>query len=1097
MHLLDDGTLALSPSDLTGFSACEHLTQLELSAARGERARPKRDDPMLDVLSRRGGEHETNHVDRLRAEGKTVVTIAMPGNTVAELNAAEAETLAAMRAGIDVIYQATFFDGRWRGHADFLLKVERPSPHLGAWSYEVADAKLARRVKAAALLQMCAYSEQVERLQGCAPHEMYVITGDGATHPFTLTDYSAYYRTLKARFLELIDGPNVATYPDPVDHCGICRWGDECKGRRRADDHLSLVSGMRRDQTRKLTDVGIATRRDLAATPAGITVSGMADASVERLRHQAELQVRGEGAHPPIYELLPPEPPELGDPTGAWPKRGWSALPEPSPGDLYFDMEGDPFALDGGLEYLFGVIAVGASGEPQYYAFWAHEEQQEKRAFEDFVDFVMKRRAEHPELHVYHYAPYEPNAMKKLMGRYHTREHEVDELLRGEVFVDLYAAVRLGVRLGLESYGLKKVETLYMARPEGEVMDGGTSIVAYEDYLDDHDQARLDAIQSYNEDDCRSTLELHRWLEARRTDAEAEFGPIPRPELHDGEPSEELAARAARVDALTEQLLAGAPADEIPARTLLGHMLDWHRREAKPDYWMYFARQHLSDDELFDDRECISDLRYVENVEQVKLSTVQRYAFTPQDHKFKVGDKVHDAVGGEYTGEVRRVDDVAGEIDLKRGPKLVASHPHALIPAPPPPTGVFENAIERMAEHVIAHGINAPGPYRAALDLLMRTPYSEACLAVQGPPGSGKTTEAAKQIVELVRAGKRVGITAPSHAVIGNLLEAVGRCDPSVRALQKAEDHQRCDHGIVTCVGSPTEVEARIEEFDVIAGTVWQWAREGMANSVDVLFVDEAAQKSLADVLAASGATAQLRSFGDPQQLSQPSKGSHPEGAEVSALEHLLGGAATMPPELGRFLKFTHRMHPAVCAFVSDVAYEGKLHSAAGEGLELQSVDGSAGLQYVPVVHAGNRSWSAEEVTVVDKLVRDLVGKKWTDRAGDTRKLELDDVLIVTPYNAQVAKLAAALPEGARIGTVDKFQGQEAPVTIYSMATSSVDDVPRSMEFLYDLHRLNVAVSRARAVAVIVCSPELMRVQCRTPDQLRLANALCVYVEER
>ena len=332
MHLLDDGTLALSPSDLTGFSACEHLTQLELSVARGERERAKKDDPMLDVLSRRGGEHETKHLDRLRAEGKQVVEIDLPGNTIAELEHAEAETLAAMQAGVDVIYQATFFDGRWRGHADFLLKVERPSPNLGAWSYEVADTKLARRVKAAALLQMCAYSEQVERLQGVAPERMYVITGDGEQHPFTLTDYSAYYRTLKARFLELIDWPTdqpgVATYPDPVDHCGICRWGDECKDRRRADDHLSLVSGMRRDHTRKLTDVGIATRRDLAAAPVGITVSGMADASVERLRHQAELQVRGEGIHPPIYELLPPEPPDPGTvdpkgPIGAWPKRGW------------------------------------------------------------------------------------------------------------------------------------------------------------------------------------------------------------------------------------------------------------------------------------------------------------------------------------------------------------------------------------------------------------------------------------------------------------------------------------------------------------------------------------------------------------------------------------------------------------------------------------------------------------------------------------------------------------------------------------------------------------------------------------------------------
>src|SRR3954447_1248443 len=261
MHLLDDDTLALSASDLTDYSACEHLTELELSVLRGERERAKKEDPMLDVLSRRGGEHEEKQLARFQAEGLHVVEVEYPDNTVASLTAAEVDTQKAMQAGADVIYQATFFDvgpnANWRGHADFLLKVDRPSPHLGAWSYEVADAKLARRVKAAALLQMCAYSEQVERLQGVAPKQMHVIAGDGEQHPFTLTDYSAYYRALKARFVELVGGPNVATYPDPVDHCGICRWTDVCKSRRRADDHLSLVSGMRRDQTRKFADVGI------------------------------------------------------------------------------------------------------------------------------------------------------------------------------------------------------------------------------------------------------------------------------------------------------------------------------------------------------------------------------------------------------------------------------------------------------------------------------------------------------------------------------------------------------------------------------------------------------------------------------------------------------------------------------------------------------------------------------------------------------------------------------------------------------------------------------------------------------------------------
>ena len=317
MQLLD-GELVLSASDLTGFAACGHLTQLELGAAHGEYERAKRDDPMLDVLSRRGGEHELKHLARYQADGLTVAVIdAIPFDaedhvTRANLAAAEAETLAAMRRGDDVIYQATFFDGRWRGHADFLLKVDTPSPELGAWSYEVADTKLARRVKAGALLQMCHYSEHVARLQGVEPVHMHVITGDGEQHTEKVRDYAAYYRHLKRRFETVVgEAERPTTYPDPVEHCGVCRWGDVCKDRRRADDHLSLVAGMRSDQTRKLVASGIVTRTALGTTEPDTSIAGMNQATFDKLRAQASLQVRGEGMIPQLYELLEPERPEV------------------------------------------------------------------------------------------------------------------------------------------------------------------------------------------------------------------------------------------------------------------------------------------------------------------------------------------------------------------------------------------------------------------------------------------------------------------------------------------------------------------------------------------------------------------------------------------------------------------------------------------------------------------------------------------------------------------------------------------------------------------------------------------------------------------
>ena len=956
-------------------------------------------------------------------------------------------------------------------------------------------------------------------MQGHEPRHIHVITGDGEQHTEKLSDYSAYYRALKARYEELVLGtpdtstPDTKTYPEPVDHCGVCRWLDVCTAQWQADDHLSLVAGMRRDQTRKLVAVGVCTTTELAGLAPEPHVEGIGDPTLERLRHQASLQVASRGVEPPIVEVLEPEYPDEAlvalDPDVEWVKRGFAALPEPSPGDLFFDMEGDPYALDGErLEYLFGVIDIDAdTNEPRYHPFWAHDREAEKHAFEQFVDFAMAKLAADPNMHIYHYAFYEPSTIKRLMGAHGTREMEVDELLRGERFVDLYNVVRQGVRIGADSYKLKTVERQYMQRPEGDVMDAGASIVAYERWLDERDPTILDEIESYNADDCRSTLGLRDWLEARRTEAEELFGPIARPVPGRGEASEELTAREQELDDLAERLRAREP--EHHAYGLLADLLHWHRREEKPEWWMYFARiGSMADDDFVDDRECIGGLEPKKKLRDEAKSTVFRYRFEPQDHKFTVGSEPTDPATAKKAGEIVWIDDARGLLDLKRSERLTAGdHPCALIPGTPYSTTLQRNAIASVAEWVADHGIDAPGPHRAIRDLLLRRPPARlepdngSYLAVQGPPGSGKTYTGAHFIVDLTQretSTTRIGVNAHSHAAIGKLLDEVSRVAEErgveVRIIQKAQEHQKCEADGIVCVDDNTELDAELaaHRYDVIAGTAWLWARPQMRDSVDVLFVDEAGQKSLADVVAVSVAAKSLVLLGDPQQLAQPSKGSHPEGAEVSALEHILDGAETMPDELGLFLATTYRMHPKVCAFISEVAYDGRLHSEPD--LERQSVDGRAGLMWVPVEHEGNRTASTEEAKRVRELVDDLVGTTWTDKDGVTRKLELDDVLVVAPYNAHVARLQQHLPDGARIGTVDKFQGQEAPVTIYSMATSTADDAPRSMEFLYDLHRLNVAVSRAKALSILVCSPALLRVLCSTPNELRLANALCRYV---
>jgi predicted RecB family nuclease len=1123
------GRLILSATDLVNFASCEHLTQLQLGAAAGMIALPDETNELVDVQRKRGAEHEQRYLEVLRRSGREVVELAQPGRDFDALVAADAATAAAMEAGADVIYQAALFDGRWLGYADFLLRVESPSD-LGAFSYEVADTKLARTVKGSAILQMCSYAERIATLQGRESENVHVVLGDMTTESLRLRDYAAYYRSLKARFeATALNESEVVTYPEPVEHCGVCQWKDACVERRVVDDHLSLVARMRGDQIRKLGVAGITTVVELAQSSTAV-VAGIGRLTVEALRGQARLQVAQRETTTISYELLPVV-------MGA----GLGLLPLPSAGDLFFDIEGDPFVEDGNLDYLLGVLEVRPDGTPAYHAFWAHSRGEEKAAFEQFVDFVTERLVRDPSLHIYHYAEYEVTALKRMMSLHGTRESEIDNLLRGQVLVDLYRVVRQGVRVSTESYSLKKIEPLYTSPRTAEIHDGGSSIVAYEAWLDRREQQLLDNIVDYNQEDCASTWKLRDWLEGRRVGLVDSDGVVlARPDLTSSEVSVTQRGDEVRLQALTEALCADVPDDPLDrtpqeqARWLLGQLLQWHRREDKPEWWSYYNRLEKTDQELFEDHDSIGELELVGAVRQVARSVVYAYRFDPsQEHKLQVGQCPRDPRTRASAGEVVRLDSLHGIIELKRGKASCAPHPRSLIPEGPIQSKPLRESIERLARWVVHNGIDGPGPKRAARDLLMNlgpriagsasgaavrhagesvlmtarravADLDASYLAVQGPPGSGKTYTGARAIVDLVRAGQRVGICGPSHRSIVNLLDAVIECAAAeglvIRALQKALPEDGCTSPLVTVTSSNDQVEAALRDgtVDVVAGTAWLFAREGLADTLDTLFVDEAGQVSLANAMAIAGAARNLVLLGDPQQLSQPSNGTHPRGAERSALGHVVGDASTIAPDRGLLLDTTWRMHPAICEFISDVAYDGRLHadpSCAVQALEAGDGVGGTGLRYVPVTHSGNRTSSIEEARRIRSLFDGLLGRQWTDAHGLRRRLTLADILVVAPYNAQVALLARELPAGARVGTVDKFQGQEAPVVFFSTGASSAANVPRGLEFLFSLNRLNVAISRARGLAILVGSSTLLDVSCRTPEQMRLASAFHRFVE--
>lgn len=1095
---LRDGHLVLSATDITRHVACPHITTLDLDVAEGRlEAPPAGADAQLELIFSRGRAHEAAYLEQLRRNRPRVVEIPQEGRTLADR---ERLTVEAMRSGADVVYQATLFDGAWVGFADFLLRNDERPSRLGSWSYDIADTKLARHLKVPALLQMASYAARLTELQGVAPERLVVVTGDREEHPWRLVDVEAYARRVREELTDAVRRRE-PTRPVPVGYCGQCRWLSRCQGEWEAADDLSLVAGLRTDQRERLLDAGITTLTALARATDEQLAGVLTRHTRQRLRSQAELQVRERETGLPAYRLLPPEP-----------GQGLLLLPPPDPADVYLDFEGDPFADDGrGREYLAGVW----TRDGEFHAWWAHDTREEARLTEDLLRWLVDRWRAHPGMHVYHYANYEQAALKRLTQQYATSESELDQLLRGERFVDLYAVVRQGVQLSKSSYSIKKVEDFYWGHTRTgtaeEVTDALSSVVEYERWLAGGrvDDGILEALRAYNREDVRSTHALHEWLEGLRAELETQAGELlPRPGVV---PVDETgdSDRIRTEDELAERLLAAG-------HPLLAGCLGWHRREDKQHWWDYFRTPRMSVEELVEDRTTVGDLGEPELAGQVRRSRAWRYRFPPQEGRLKVGDYVEDAHTHERVGRVCGFDLTEGWVEVSRAAKDEPSRPVGLVMNAHVNNVVLRDSLVRLGEQVLADRRPAgrallerrvpsgmePRPGETPADVVRRvgSRLDGEVLAVQGPPGSGKTYAGSHLIADLLDAGLRVGVTAQSHSVIANLMAEVGR--PGLRKAGSSADlpEEPDPTDPVRLTADNAEVEQALAggEVRLVGGTAWLWARESMAGSVDVLVIDEAGQFSLANALAVSQAARSLVLLGDPQQLTQPTSATHPHGSGVSALEHLLDGQETVTADRGVFLDRTYRMHPQITRYVSEISYADRLRTAPGperHRVEAPGALGGSGIRWVPVPHVGNVAESAEEAARVRELVADLLRGTWTDADGTERPMTVEDVLVVAPYNAHVARLQLELPAGLRVGTVDRFQGRQAPVVIYSMASSSSADAPRGVSFLYDTHRLNVAVSRAKALAVIVASPELLRAPVRTPDQLRAVNALCRFVD--
>ncbi|WFU25130.1 TM0106 family RecB-like putative nuclease [Bradyrhizobium sp. CB1717] len=1090
----------LSPSRLNDYLGCPHQAALWLAGAKAPAP-----DATIDLIRTKGFEHEAKVLAHLETQYGKAVHI----SGSAPASERDAATRAAVAAKAPLIYQGALIHGDWIGFPDFL--VRKPVTG-GAFVYEPEDAKLAHKAKVEHVLQLGIYAELL-----AATHAMPVARGTlhvacGGPVSFDLAQTRQILRRLMRRFEAFCAAETRTTRAIPCAACAQCDFKPNCEAEWRAADSPFFVAGVSGAQVLKLEEAGVKTLAELAAVQPDVKVAGMGADTVAKLAAQASLQLRARADGKPHLEILPTVP-----------GRGFYLLPPPDPGDLFFDLEGDAL-YEEGLEYLFGVVGpLDDSAPDTFHVSWAHNHAEEKAAFEALMRRFVRHIAKYPDAHIYHYAAYELTALKRLAMRYATMEAELDTMLYERRFVDLYRVVRQAIRASTEGYSLKDLEQIYRGKRAGDVTTAADSIVEYEKWRLTGEAAILESIAYYNKEDCVSTAQLRDWLEDMRPPG-VDYRVV---DEADDKP-EQSAARKAREAAkrdLARRVRASASGN-ADLRELVAELLWFHQRAQKPGWWSVFERQSWSEDELVDDPESLGDLVPDPSSPPVldKRSVETTFRFPPQDTKLRTGGTPKIAETLAPAGTIVDLMPEDGFIVLRRGTKaggfpdrfsLLSTPlnqrdlPEAVMAfAERFAAGALESdtavmhLLERRAPRLKGRAAGLPlqdvgepagaAATRAVLDL------DNSYIFIQGPPGTGKTYTAAEIAALLLSKGFRVGVASNSHKAINNVLEEIEKRAVPVRltfsGAKKGRNDEPDSHFNSRNVRTVFDSKHIGRAFQLVGGTAFHFCRDDQRQQFDYLIVDEAGQVSLGNIVAMGSAARNLVLVGDQMQLAQPVQGVHPGESGLSSLEYLLQDKATVPPDRGILLNESRRLHPTLCTFISDAIYDGRLTAhAEAKARQLILSPGAhralqpAGITLFGVQHEGCTQSSSQEADAIAALIQDLLRHHVQRHPTSTTPLSMADILVVAPYNMQVNLLKRRLPAGTKVGTVDKFQGQQAAVSILSMTTSRGEDAPRGTEFLFNRNRFNVAVSRAQCLAIVVLSHELMEGSWpRQEDLLRL-----------
>jgi predicted RecB family nuclease len=1106
----------LTPSKISSWLGCGHYLSLSNQVESGLLS-PQRTplNELAEILIDKGNQHESNCLDDYEAMGKTIYEV--PGRNASEAFQDWVDRIGnPMERGFDVIYQMPFVHDGIRGIADFLVRSDDDDPTRA--TYEPVDAKLTRsKGKPGHVLQLCFYAEAMAALTGVTPRKMHIWLGSGRSEELIVDEFLPYWRRLRRQLAELLESEQLTlnTVPKPCVTCEYCEFQGHCEAQWRREDSLAFVANAREPERDALEAAGVRTLQGLSVRIE--SVADLRDEKLKRLHRQAALQVRSREQPdlPPEFEHI-----ELSDDPVYG--HGFELMPEPSDADVFFDFEGDPFwTPQSDLMFLAGLYYRDEKGEWIYDERWAHSLEEQHVMIKGLVEFFAQRRETSPGMHVYHYNHTEKSTIERLM-RDGEDENLFADLVESGLFVDLFVVAKNALRVGTESYGLKHLEHLVDFVRSAGIEGGAGAVIGYEEWMISKSDAVLVAIARYNRDDVAATKALRDWLIEQRPE-----GLAWRESILTRDPYE------LDTDELVEDL---HEFNEDGPEYLLGDLLNYWRRERSADVTPKFVALNGDYSVLYDNMDYLTSLEFVRFEEPEGRERTPKIVLTwPEqtlDQTLSKGDVLYAGVGVPYgRGSITAIDLERREVKIRWG---AVQEQYGGIPAVLTRDKYFRpgakvSALKDLARQVldpVQHGapsrlsmallgaddprfVPGHGPANGVFHDDLSSVYEwvdhldESFVAFQGPPGTGKTYSGSHIIHHLIRSGKRVGVVAMSHPAIDNLMSAVydvfeAAGDASMLHALRWQD-EADDASLPFAQYSKKKADLASNEFNLIGGTAWLWANQEMRqNPVDFLIVDEAGQLSLADALASTNGTRNMLLLGDPLQLSQVAKAEHPGDSGSSVLQHVLGEHMTIPDTHGVFIAQTWRMHPDICEFISKQIYEDRLTSH--QSCAQQTTEFGTGLRWLEAQHRRRSTQSVEEVDIVSDQIASMVGTTWTNQRGESLTLGPRDFMVVAPYNDQVNLMnerfrSSVALRGVQVGTVDKFQGREAPVVFFTMTTSSASDMPRGPEFLFSRNRLNVAVSRARCLAYLVCTEELLNSRAADIDDMRLISTLSAFVE--